>query len=159
MPSIPAQALYNACLDGDAAAVSRLLPLGGTPRNLSGPAFQNPEDKSTPLIAAAEGGHTEIVRMILERAPCTAVDHRLITIGATATGMAALFHHADIVRLLADRGANVNFAGQRRISPLCLAVGLISPDARPRGPDPDGARQVATVRALLRLGAGTLPPS
>jgi len=26
-----------------------------------------------------------------------------------------------------------------------------------RHPDPDGARQVATVRALLRLGAGTLP--
>jgi len=214
MPNINAQALYDACAAGDAAAVSRLLPAGGTPRNLNGLAFQHPTLKSTPLIAAAEGGHTEIVRLILERAPNTAVDH-VIAIGDTAatmaggtlrnlsgpsfqhpatkstplleaaitghtdivrlileratnttvddTGamgfsalcMAAQYHHADTLRLLADRGANVNLTDKWRFTPLHRAVLPIHPDDRQRAPDPDGARQLATVRALLRLGAGT----
>jgi hypothetical protein len=40
MPNIPAQALIEACFRGDAAAVSTLLPVGGTRLNLSGPRFQ-----------------------------------------------------------------------------------------------------------------------
>jgi hypothetical protein len=44
--------LYDACLAGDAAAVSRLLPAGGTRVNLSGPTYQSPyTSKTTPLIA------------------------------------------------------------------------------------------------------------
>jgi hypothetical protein len=53
----------------------------------------------------------------------------------------------------------VNFEGPLRSAPLRLAVGPIAPGGLPRDPDPDGERQVATVRALLRLGAGTIPPS
>ena len=56
MTNINPQALYTACLNGDAAAVSRLLPLGGTPRNLSGPRFQPPDDNSTPLMACCRVG-------------------------------------------------------------------------------------------------------
>ena len=47
---------------------------------------------------------------------------------------------------------------QRQSSPLCLAVEALPPTAPPRDPDPDGARQLNTVQALLQLGAGTLPP-
>ena len=83
MPTIPAQALYEACVRGDAAAVSRLLPAGGTPLNLSGPDFHSDADKDTPLMVASIQGHTDIVRMILERAPNTAVDY-MDTIGNTA---------------------------------------------------------------------------
>ena len=101
MPSIPAQALYDACSTGDAAAVSRLLPTGGTRLNLSGPSFQTSATKSTPLIAAATHGHTEIVRLILERAPNTTVDH-VDANDDTALLVATEYHHADIVRLLAD---------------------------------------------------------
>ena len=158
MPSIPAQALYEACAAGDAAAVSRLLPAGGTPLNLSGPRFQAPNTKRTPLIAAAAGGHAEIVRMILERAPNTAVGH-MDAHGDTALLLATLYHHADIVRLLTDNGGNVNLVvGPQRNPLLRAAVGDIHPGDPPRDPDPDGARQLATVRALLRLDAGTLPP-
>jgi ankyrin repeat protein len=159
MPRISAQALYSACLyDGDAAAVSRLLPADGTRLNLSGPSFQTPDDnKWTPLIAAATHGHTEIVRTIRERAPNTAVDY-VDANGATALLAAAHYHHADILRLLTDRRANVNVeAGQQRNTPLRLAVGPLHADTPPRGPDPDGARQLSTVKALLLLGAGTLP--
>ena len=50
--------------------------------------------------------------------------------------------------------------GQLRATPLRLAVGQIAPSADPqRDHDPDRARQLGTVKALLRLGAGTLPYS
>jgi len=48
MKSIPAHALYDACQDGDAAAVSGLLPPGGTQLNLSRPRFQHPDNKCCP---------------------------------------------------------------------------------------------------------------
>jgi len=95
--------------------------------------------------------------MLLERAPKSPVDHVNAT-GFPAMHTAAQYQHADIIRLLADRGANVSSAGPRRFTALRLAVGQIHPDDPPRDPDPDGARQLASVRALLRLGAGTLTP-
>ena len=151
--------LYNACLHGDAAAVSRLLPAGGTELDLNGPCFQHPDtnDRGTPLIVAAQYGHTGIVRMILDRAPNTAVDY-VGAFGATALMAAAQNHHAEILRLLAGRGANVSFDVQRQNTPLRLAVVPIPHGFPPRDPDLDGARQLATVKALLRLGAGTMPP-
>ena len=147
-------------MDGDAAAVSRLLPAGGcrTELDLCGPAFQHPDpaSKTTPLIVAAARGHTQIVRMILERAPNTKVDYA-DAVGFTALFVAAVYHHADILRLLADRCANVSVTSQRRTTPLRHAVEDFPHMLPPRDPDPDGARQLSTVRALLRLGAGTLP--
>jgi ankyrin repeat protein len=79
MPTrITAEALLNACARGDAAAVGRLLPAGGTPLNLSGPRFQSAANSCnfsrTPLMVAATLGHTDVVRMILDRAPNTTVD-------------------------------------------------------------------------------------
>jgi hypothetical protein len=59
------------------------------------------------------------------------------------------------------RGANVNVDTQFGETPLSAAAGQIpSGSPAPRDPDPDGARQVAIVRELLRLrlGAGTSPP-
>jgi ankyrin repeat protein len=75
--------------------------------------------------------------------------------GGTAFHVAAEYHHADILPLLADRGANVNYAlpegvGGAGETPLRVAVGSRSD----RDPDSDGARQLEAVRALHRLGAG-----
>ena len=157
MTNINATALFNACVAGDAAAVSRLLPAGGTPRNLSGQRFQFPDAaKTTPLMLAAFGGHTDMVRMILERAPNTTVDHGS-AVGVTAHIIAAMYHHADTLRVLAEGGANVNLATHRGDTALFLAVAPMPPSNHPRDPDPDGARQAATVRALLQLDAGKLP--
>jgi hypothetical protein len=153
MTNINPKGLYTACSNGDAAAVSRLLPAG----NLSGLRFQTPNSKSSPLMAAAARGHTDIVRIILQRAPNTTVGDD-DTQGLTPHIVASQNHHADIVQLLADHGANVNLANRRGFTALCLAVEKSSPDKNVRSPDPDGARQLATVKALLRLGAGTLPP-
>jgi len=157
MPSIPAEALFDACCSGDAAAVSRLLPAGGTSLDLSGQNFRCPNFKNTPLLVAVLEGHADIVRMILERAPNTAVDYATAQ-SFTALMAAAGYHHADILRLLADRGADMNRSDLLGATPLCHAVAVCHPDQQPRAPDPEGKRQLATVRALLRLGAGTLPP-
>jgi len=142
-------------LECDLFAAGHEGPLHGE-LNLSGPRFQHPGNKCVPLIVATAGGHIEIVQMILELAPKTAVDH-MDGDGVTALLVAAQTHRADIPRLLADHGANVNYVDQRR-TPLRLAVGRIPLGDNSRDPDPDGARQVATVLALLRLGAGTSPP-
>jgi hypothetical protein len=81
--------------------------------------------------------------------------------------MASDSNNADTVRLLASLGADVNHTSPRGETPLRVAAGRIPPSRNPRAdlqpprpprdPDPDGARQLATVRALLQLGAGTLP--
>ena len=81
MPSIPFPALYNACSRGDAAAVSKLLPAGGTPRDLSGPAFQSPATRTTPLmIAAAHGNGLTLVHF-------SAQLKRFVRVGAVIDGV------------------------------------------------------------------------
>ena len=157
MPPIPALALIDACRSGDVAAVSRLLPAGGTPRDLSAQRFQDTHDrhKNTPLTLAASYGHIEIVRMILARAPNTTLDYGNAT-GGTALNLAATKHNADIIRLLVERGANVSSTSLQWMSPLIRAVTYYP--ARRRDPDPDGSRQLSTVMALLQLDAGTIPP-
>jgi ankyrin repeat protein len=97
--------------------------------------------------------------MILERAPNTTADYADAD-GDTALISAARYQHADIVRLLADFGADVNWVDKGAgFTPLFNAVLPIHPGLPPRHPDPDGARELAAVRALLRLGACTSPPS
>jgi hypothetical protein len=49
--------------------------------------------------------------MILERAPNTTVDYAVAS-GCTALLHAARYHHREIVRVLADRGADVNYPGK-----------------------------------------------
>jgi hypothetical protein len=158
-PSAAGILLLNACVHGDAATVDRLLPEGGTQLNLSGPDYQLPPSMTTPLLAAAARGHTAVMQMLLERALCTEVDYTDAQ-GDTAVLVSAQYHHAESLQSLADRGANLNFRrGALRFTPVHLAVARIRVgDDRPRDPDATGARQIATVRALLQLGAGT-PPS
>jgi hypothetical protein len=72
-----AQMLWDAVLTGDPAAFSRVLPEGsGTPEDLSAPDFRHwePGNPRCLLSVATQMGSTEIVRVILERAPNTPVD-------------------------------------------------------------------------------------
>jgi len=96
------------------------------------------------------------VRILFELAPNTAVDVGNVS-GGTALMGAASYLHLDVVKLLIDHGANVNLANFANETPLSAACGETNPGEEPRDPDPGGTRQVATVRALLQLGAGTLP--
>ena len=134
MTNIDAMALCIACRDGDAAAVSRLLPAGYTQLNLSGPRFQYGDIESTPLIVAAERGHTALVRTMLELAPNTDVNYMNAN-GRTALSAAAEYRHAGTIQLLAELGANINAADQRGTTqlrfrgttPLRFAVSVRAP--------------------------------
>jgi len=150
--------LYGACLEGDTGAVSSLLRPGAFPgidisgMDLSGPRFRSPNTKTTPLIAAASDGNVEIVRMLLDRAPNTDVNYADARV-ATALMMAGQYHHSEVLRVLAERGADVNFTDERRATPLCLAVEPCPSHTNPRQRDPAGDRQLSAVKTLLRLGA------
>jgi ankyrin repeat protein len=65
---------------------------------------------------AAARGHTGIVRVLLERAPNTAVDY-IDAVGYTALLVAAQNHRARVIRVLADCGANVNYLGRSGLHP------------------------------------------
>ena len=58
-------------------------------------------------MIAAQNGNTEIVRILLDLAPNTAVDTRDLA-GNTALISAAAYLHVDIIQQLIDRGADVN---------------------------------------------------
>ena len=73
--------------------------------------------------------------MMLERARNTAVD--FVADGVTALLMTAQSHHADIIRLLAGNGANLDFADDRggTGAPRCTSSSRISRDL-PANPTP-----------------------
>ena len=75
---------------------------------------------------------------VLFKHDCTSQTPPWTTWTPPASPVTVLFmavHHADIVRLLPDRGANVDGADPVRHTPLRVAVGAIHPGAPPRDPD------------------------
>jgi ankyrin repeat protein len=78
--------------------------------------------RCTPLILAAELGHTEIVALLLNLG--AHVNDR-DNYGQTACHQAASHNHAATLQVLVDRGANVNQRDQYRNSVLQLALGHV----------------------------------
>ena len=76
-------------------------------------------DGSTPLCAAADRGHVEIVRTLL-RAPAIEIN-LAIKEGATALIFASQEGHKEIIRLLLGKGADPNLAHNSGMSPLHFA--------------------------------------
>ncbi|OGM43001.1 hypothetical protein ABOM_009319 [Aspergillus bombycis] len=75
----------------------------------------------TPLICAAEGGHTAVVQMLLENGED--VNERDTTEKERSPiHLAALNGHVEVVKLLLERGANVEAQDMNMNTPLCLAV-------------------------------------
>ena len=87
--------LYFAASRGDAKEVSRLLAIHANP---------NVEwEGEYPLVSAAEDGHTEVVKLLIQAGARLNVrdDHR----GKTPLEAAKANNHADIVRILREAGA------------------------------------------------------
>ena len=76
-------------------------------------------DGSTPLCAAADRGHVEIVRTLL-RAPAIEINLALKE-GATALTFASQEGHKEIIRLLLRKGADPNLAHNSGMIPLHFA--------------------------------------
>lgn len=100
--------LINAASDGNISAVKYELYCG---------ADVNVGNKhnNTPLMLAAYGGHTEIVRLLLDNNPPPIdVDATSSTSGNTALMLAAIKGHAEIVSMLLDFGADIDIISKYR---------------------------------------------
>ena len=62
------------------------------------------DEGSTPLMAAAQGGKTEIVRLLLDSG--AKADHQMATKGWTALMLATQWGHVDTARALLECGAD-----------------------------------------------------
>ena len=104
-----ASALFISAEKGFANVVNKLLRLG---------AHVNTSDTQghCALYAAAWEGRTEIVKMITDRRQINL--NILSNSGLTPMCVAAYRGHADVTRLLAERGADVNHAGPNGVTPL-----------------------------------------
>jgi ankyrin repeat protein len=79
----------------------------------------NDNMRSTPLIYAAQTGHVEVVRVLLEggaNAESANVDQW------NTLHYAAMNGHLDVCRLLLDWGVNVNCLNKRKYTPLHYAA-------------------------------------
>lgn len=92
-----AEAFYTACDCGDLQEVKRLL--------VAGRVDVNSKFRSTPLIAASQKGHLQVVRYLLDNG---AYVNGLNLYGETAIYSASRNDHSDVVDLLLLRGARSN---------------------------------------------------
>ena len=72
-------------------------------------------DMSTPLLEAANNGHTEIVQVLLDRGAKPNISNEY---GYNPLQMAACMGHKEVVRLLIGGGANPNTADEGKSTPL-----------------------------------------
>jgi len=136
--------LLGTCARSDRAEAEALLARRpGLVERLTG------EDRAA-IVDVAESGDVPAVRLMLELGfPAGAV--RGID-GAAPLHAAAYFGRADVLRLLVERGADVEQPdGQWHSTPLCWAA-VGSGEQRQSGRPEDWVR---TVRALLEAGAST----
>lgn len=182
--------LVDAVLDGDVAAVRRLLD--ADPKLLTAPA----EGGMTPVLAAAYRQREEILRLLLDWKPRLNVFEaaaageteqlrdlldaepglvtRVSTDGWTALHLAAFFGHAGAVRLLLERGSEVDARSLNTMRNTPLHAGVAGPLGADgvrllldHGADPDARQEggltalhaaaqrgdTETVRLLLERGA------
>ena len=112
-PMVPVQPLVAAALAGDVAAVAALLRDGIDPDGADG------RTGTTPLHAAADGGHAAVTRLLL--AAGARVDP-LDADGCTPLLVAAARRHKEVVAELVRRGANVSATDADGKTPLHRAA-------------------------------------
>ncbi|MBI4966055.1 MAG: ankyrin repeat domain-containing protein [Desulfomonile tiedjei] len=123
--------LLNAARRGNLNEVRQILEAGGDVDSAS-------MDNVTPLMMAAERGHKDVVRLLLEKDASTKNRTKgtafiespfgsRIAGGWNALMAAVSSGDADIVKLMLDKGVNVNSAMDDRRTPLLVAVDGKSP--------------------------------
>ena len=127
-----AQAMMKAVQSNQADKVVALLARDSALANLqlrSGPSGFSISSEgyatATPLHAATDAGHVDMVRLLLDRGANVGAKLRN---GQTALHAAASRGRADLIALLLDRGAQVNAPDRTRATPLHHAVQGYSSD-------------------------------
>ena len=104
--------IFDAVRKNDIIRVRELLDSGVNPntKNLMG---------FTSLMYASLDGHTDIVKLLLERGADPNIKHRFY--GHTALMKATENSHIDIIRILLEKGANPNIRNELGYTPLISA--------------------------------------
>eukprot|EP00968_Pinguiococcus_pyrenoidosus_P012483 scaffold1096_cov171-Pinguiococcus_pyrenoidosus.AAC.4 len=156
------RSLHDAAERGDVEEVMRLVGEGADKES------QEEIDGTTPLLAAVEKGHLEVVQVLLV---CGANKEAANNKGWTPLNAAAQKGQLEVVQALLDRGANMDAANNNGATPLCSAArhghlevvqALLHRGANMEAPDNNGATplyvaagngHLEVVQALLDRGA------
>ena len=123
-------ALHEAVADGNLTEVRRLLDRGVSPsashRNLGLPDVNvKMVRREVAFLEAASSGHTEIVRLMLDRGADIELANEW---GRTALTFSAQNDRLDTTALLIERGANVMATDEKGFAPLIWAAMSGSPE-------------------------------
>ena len=113
--SVQAEEVHDAARKGDLAKIKGLLE--GSPALLEA----RSENEKTPLHFAAQGGHREIVELLLEKGADVNVKN---IASETPLHYAAAMSHKEIVELLITEGAVLNSGTSNGSTPLHYAANL-----------------------------------
>ena len=104
--------IVQAAAAGDASEVERLLSLGAR--------VDAREQGFTPLLAAADSGHTYVCELLLRKGRANIEDTN--PDGSTALNIAAGEGFVSTVELLLSEGANVSTKDNKGFTPLLIAA-------------------------------------
>eukprot|EP00611_Tribonema_gayanum_P008680 TRINITY_DN1826_c0_g1_i4.p2 TRINITY_DN1826_c0_g1~~TRINITY_DN1826_c0_g1_i4.p2 ORF type:complete len:289 (-),score=113.48 TRINITY_DN1826_c0_g1_i4:444-1235(-) len=107
--------LYEAAKAGNLRRVRRCLDNGASPNW-----FQNPEEGATAMHKAAEGGHTDILQLLIERGGV--LDDALLTNRNTPLHIACDGGQLEVAKVLVAAGAPVGAANAFGNTPLHAAL-------------------------------------
>lgn len=118
--SLYSQSLFDAATKGDEDLATRLIKGGADPNNTN-------NTGSSPLILACRFGHLNVVRVLLNNG--AKIEEPKTPKGRTPLMVACAYSSGiTIIKLLVEKGANINATANDKSTPLMLAARMAKAD-------------------------------